>query len=190
MSDSRSAPPMEAPIPPQISVVRDAEVLTIIYRWFQPLDLIRLAGSVVFCGIGFSFVRKNWQNTASLPWFGLIFMGFGLCMVYSSLAGLLNQTRVVVKSGNLWVRQGPLPWFGDAFIPADRIHRLYREDTVSSGSGFRFRITGSNSSPAYYLRAILRDGRKIQLMRSMPTPDLTLYLEQEIEKALGIKDRR
>jgi len=77
---------------------------------------------------------------------------------------------------------GPLPWLGNIKIPAGEIRQLFREETISRGRG--------GTSTRYHLNAITGQNRKLCLVRDVPAADVALYLEQEIEKALGIEDRK
>ncbi len=68
---------------------------------------------------------------------------------------------------------GPLPWLGNMKIPAGEI-----------------RQRRGGTSTRYHLNAITGQNRKLCLVRDVPAADVALYLEQEIEKALGIEDRK
>jgi hypothetical protein len=186
MSDSRSAPPMEAPLPERVTVTRDAGILTITYRWFRALHLYFLLFCIFWDGFLVFWYTNVVRHTDGGPskiglWFPFFHVAVGIGLTYYTLAGLANRTRVVVQSGEIVIQHGPLPWFGNLRIRADGIHQLYREESFSRGRG---------AGASYHLNAITRDHRKLPLIRWVPEADLALYLEQEIEKSLGIEDRR
>lgn len=185
MSDSRSASPMDAPLPEDVTVVRDAGALTITYRWFKPLYLFMLFFCIFWDGFLVFWYDMALRKGAGAPsmaiWFPLLHVGVGVWLTYTTLAGLANRTRVVVQSGEIVIRHGPLPWLGGGRIGAGEIRQLYREETPAKDS---------DSTASYHLNAITRDNRKLRLIRSVRSADVALYLEQEIEKALGIEDRQ
>ena len=184
MSDFQSAPPMEAPLPKRVTIARESGILTITYRWFSP-KYVFLAFFCIFWD-GFLFfwysvaLQKGWDPSNSAVWIPLFHVAIGAWLTYSTIAGFLNTTRVVVQSGEIAIRHGPLPWFGNRRLGAQGIRQLYREER---------RSTGEDSSTSYHLNAITGDNRKIPLIRSVPSADVALYLVHEIEKALRIEDR-
>jgi hypothetical protein len=184
MSDSRSASPMEAPLPENVTVTREAGALTITYRWFRPIHLFLVLFCIFWDGFLVFWYREALQRPSPSNiaiWFPLLHVAVGVGLTYSTLAGLANRTRVVVQSGVIAIRHGPLPWLGNRQVGAESIRQLYREETISRGR---------NASASYHLNAITPDNRKLRLIRSVPTADVALYLEQEIERTLGIEDRR
>jgi hypothetical protein len=186
MSSSRSAPPMEAPLPQHISVVKDSGVLTITYRWFRPLYLFTLLFCIVWDASLVVWYRTALRQADGAPgmafWFPLLHVAIGVVLTYTTLAGLLNRTRIVVQSREIVIQHGPIPSLGNRRIGADGIRQIYREQTFSQYRG--------STSASFHLNAITQDNRKLPLVRDVPSADMALYLEQEIEKALGIEDRR
>jgi len=77
---------------------------------------------------------------------------------------------------------GPVPWIGNLKIPAGETRQLFREEAIPT--------IDSDASARYHLNAIIGQNRKVCLIRDVPAADVALYPEQEIEKALGIEDRK
>jgi hypothetical protein len=176
---------MEAPLPERVTIARDAGILTITYRWLSWKYVFFAFFCIFWDGFLLSWygtaLKKGWDPANPAVWFPLLHVAIGIGLTYSTIAGFLNTTRVVVQSGEIAIRHGPLPWLGNRRLGAQGIRQLYREE----------RLPQSNkSSASYHLNAITGDNRKITLIRSVPSADVALYLEQEIEKALGIDDRR
>lgn len=110
--------------------------------------------------------------------FPLLHVAVGVGLTYRTLAGFLNKTWITVAGGELTIRHGPLPWFGNRAVPSAEIGQLYCEQSV---------IRNRNStSVSYNLCAVLRDGRKVDLIKSLPS-EQALYLEHRIEEHLGIE---
>lgn len=120
--------------------------------------------------------------------FGLFAIAVAAAMVaigavfhYVVLAMLINRTVIEVDGRELRVRYGPLPWRGGAAVPADRVEQLYcKERSVRTQHG---------SHPAYELHAGLIDGGHRRLLAALPSLEHAIYVEQQLERAMGITDR-
>jgi hypothetical protein len=97
-----------------------------------------------------------------------------------ALCGLVNRTRIVVTSGILTIRHGPLPGLGSRTIPTAELHQLYCEEIEYTDSD-------GHTSRTYRLNAVLKSGSKVDLL-DLPEADQAHYLEQLIEGRLGIVD--
>lgn len=107
-------------------------------------------------------------------------VGFGF--MYSLASIYLNQTVVSISRRSIHISTTPLrsPFSGVREIPVEDIAQLY----VS-----RYTQSSTNGVPnyAYALYALLRNGRKITLLRGM-NEETQRYLEHEVEGYLGIKN--
>jgi hypothetical protein len=113
--------------------------------------------------------------------FPIAHVAVGVGLTYRTLAGFLNKTWITVTPEALTIRHKPLPWRGNRTIPASELEQLYCEESVSNDKD-------GSSSRTYKLSAWLKDGRKLELLASLPSPDQALFLEQRIEDRLGIVD--
>jgi ribosomal protein S27E len=176
---------LPAPRPKQVSVERTPAGLRFSWRWFGP-KYIALA---VFCMAWDGFLCF-WYSLAlgmpGTPWIMVVFpvvhLAIGVAMTYSTLAGFINRTNVALEGGRLTVRHDPAPWPGEVDTPLGDLQQLYCKE----------RRANSKNGPAYtyQLCAALKDGREIKLVSDLESPEIARYLEQEIERALHIEDRR
>lgn len=109
-----------------------------------------------------------------------IVVGLGLLGYIASV--FVNTTDIIIDSRFLEIRHRPikLPFFKTHKIPSKDIKQLYVTRYVSHKSN-------NVPSHAYALYAILHSGEKIQILNGM-NQETQLYLEQEIENYLEIKD--
>jgi hypothetical protein len=114
--------------------------------------------------------------------FPLIHVAIGTALTYYVVAGWLNRTQVYVDRQGLYVRHRPLPWWGKADIDAADLKQLYVKEVVS-----RNRRSGETT---FELRAITHAGRNIKIVGGLETQEQGLFLEQKIEKFLGIENAR
>ncbi len=116
----------------------------------------------------------------------LLYIGGGLFLTYITLAGFLNATVITVRQGYLTVVHVPLPWFQPPPLhTADIAQFFVRRQVVVYTEGFIMREIHS----VYEVWAQLRQGREVQLIRYLGTPEQALFIEQELEMFLGITDR-
>jgi hypothetical protein len=150
-------------------------------RWFTPA----LIFMVFFCLFwdGFLVVwygavlSGKGHPSAVMALFPLIHVSVGIFITYTTLCGFVNRTRIAVENGVLSVRHGPLPWRGNRDIPLSNLAQLFCREQV-----------GSKGSRSYSLNALLKEGDSVPLIKSLNEPDQALYIEQLLEKRLGIVD--
>jgi len=159
--------------------------LTITRRWLSPAYLFLAFFCVIWNGFLVFWYTVAFAGNAPLimKLFPLGHAAVGAGLVYFTLAGFLNRTRIRVSDEALTVRHGPLPWFGSRDIPTDDIQQLYCTEHYH-------RSRHGTGSTTYRLNAALQDGRKIALLSGLSDTPHALFIEQEIESHLGIKDRR
>jgi hypothetical protein len=107
----------------------------------------------------------------SLPFLGLCFI-----TLYFALVALLNTATIDISRGRLMVEQGP--------IPSAR-RRDIDSTTVQQGCVIR---RESRHTFSYKLYALTRGGPHKHLV-TVDDGQLALYLEQEIERSLGMEDQ-
>ena len=154
------------------------------WRWFRP----RYIFLAFFCVAWDSFLL-TWYGAAfameDSPLIMLIFplahVAVGVGLTYFVLAGFFNRSRVSVRQGSLRVAHGPVPWPGKLEIPVGSLQQLYCKEKVSrSKNGTQYR---------YVVHAVLKNGRQRKLLSGLDQLDQALWLEQELEASLGIRDR-
>ncbi|HLL81650.1 MAG TPA: hypothetical protein VK420_03325, partial [Longimicrobium sp.] len=139
-----------------------------------------------FCVFWFGFLAVWYLIAFStgawlLMLFPLLHVAVGLFLAYFTVAMFVNTTEVVVADGVLTVRHGPVPWLGNRQIATGSLEQLYCEEHVSR--------TRNGTTITYSVRARGKDGRMVKLVSGLPERAQALYIEQEIERHLGIADR-
>lgn len=176
---------LEAPRPDRVTETRDERGLVLTYRWFSFVHLFMVAFCVFWMGFlvfWYSIALSRHAGAADpMIWFPLLHVAVGIGLTYSTIAGFVNRTEIVVGGGEVAVRHGPLPWPGGKTLPTPEITQLYREERSST--------TRSGRSVRHELNVMTGDGRKVRLVARVPDPAMALYLEQAIERELGLADR-
>jgi len=109
-------------------------------------------------------------------------LAVGLGLIYYMITRMVNHTRVSVDSHGVTVSTAPLPipFSKSSHIPVSRIAQLYVTDYVAG------RVNGE-ARLAFNLYVIQRGNKEVLLVGGMDK-DALLFLEQEIEHYLKIKD--
>jgi hypothetical protein len=182
VDDQRSRERLPVLQPNRFLVDQRNEELQIRYRWFRWTVLFMALFCVVWDGFLVAFfmpavLRGAWQFAL----FGSLHAAVGVGLTYATLAGFLNRTRIRTTGRRIRIDHGPLPWLGNRTIDADSIEQLFcREKRGTSRSGARY---------SYEVRALLKNGRQVTLVGNLVEPEEAAYLEQQIERRLGIQDR-
>lgn len=175
------APRGEVPLPERFVVERPGGALRVSWRWFTPAAFIFAAFGLfwsVFICVWIATVLTAGAGAFAL--FGGIHAIVGAVLVYTAAAMFLNTTSVEASYGSVAVRHGPLPWPGNLSLPTDGLRQIYGLE--------RLRRSRRNTSTTYDLQAVKADGAAVALIRGLTSAEQALYLEQEIERFLGIKD--
>jgi predicted RNA-binding Zn-ribbon protein involved in translation (DUF1610 family) len=172
------------PRPREVIVQKKDHSLVLSWRWFS----LKYIPMVFFC-VAWDAFLCFWYSMAlkmdGTPWIMVVFpiahVAVGVGLTYSTLAGFINRTTLRLDNQKFAVQYDPLPWFGEVKIPVNQLDQLYcKENRTSSDSGTHY---------SYQLCALLKDGRKLDLVKNLESPDLAAYLEQQIETWLCIEDR-
>jgi predicted RNA-binding Zn-ribbon protein involved in translation (DUF1610 family) len=172
------------PRPREVIVQQRNQSLVLSWRWFS----LKYVPMVFFC-IAWDTFLCFWYSMAlkmeGTPWIMVVFpiahVAVGVGLTYSTLAGFINKTTIRLDSQKFSVQYDPLPWYGEVKVPINELDQLYcKENRSSSDSGTHY---------SYQLCALLKDGRKLDLVKNLESPDLAAYLEQQIESWLRIPDR-
>jgi hypothetical protein len=174
--------PLPVPLPDQITVAEAEGELRIERRWFTWMAIFL----AVFCVFWFGFLAF-WYAIAiasrNVPamLFPLLHVAAGLFILYSAVAMFVNRTWIVVSAGRLTVRHGPLPWIGNHDLGTSTLEQLYCDQHVSRSR--------NGVTVTFEVLARTTDGKRVKLVRGLPERDQARYIEQEIERHLGIVDR-
>jgi hypothetical protein len=162
----------EVPMPTGIEVTRVGDALQISRRWcrWPPLCLFLLLLCLGCDAVLIMIIFGNGGMPVTFP-----YITIAIGMTYGTLARFLDRITVQVKQGQLKIRQRPLPCGHEKCLSATDIEQIYCKESILSRS--------------YEAYAVLRRGRKIKLLSNLPKPEQALYIEQELERSLGIQDR-
>jgi hypothetical protein len=173
---------LSAPMPANVMVNHTGTGLELAYRWYTS-KFIFLA---VFCLFWDGFL-VFWYSMAlggememMAILFPLLHVAVGLGLTYYTLAGFLNKTLVTVNPGEITIQHLPLPWFGNKVVQSTQLKQLYTEEIVRHGK--------NGTTITYRLNTVTHDEKKVKLVSGIDSKDTALFLEQGVEKYLGIKD--
>ncbi|MFC1878612.1 hypothetical protein ACFLZW_01740 [Chloroflexota bacterium] len=171
------------PRPEGITIRKQGDRLRITWRWFSAKYL----GLLLFVIIWNAFLCF-WYGiafTSDGPWimfvFPLLHVAVGVSLAYSTLAGFLNRTTILIDSQAFKVQHDPVPWIGEVDVPISELEQLYCIEKRQSSK--------NDHSFTYQLVALLQGGRKKKLVSNLDSPDIAIFLEQQIEKMLKISDQ-
>ena len=149
--------------------------------WFTPAAF----GLLLFCVFWDGFlvfwyftVKKTGAPDIALM-LPIVHVLVGVFLSYFAAASFLNRTHVTVERGLLQIRHAPLPWPGPRGLGTAQIRQLFCKRHVSrSKNGVRI---------SWQLWALTDAGVRRKLLSGLEL-DQALYLEQELEKALGLEN--
>ena len=125
-----------------------------------------------------------WSGAFSTLAFMSIHLLVGLVLLYYLVGVYVNYTDIIVTDSYIDISHRPVknPFVRGKRINASEIDQIYVSRYVSS-------TTNGNPNYAYALYAILKtNAKKITLVKGM-NKETQLYLEQEMERFLNIKDK-
>lgn len=173
----------KAPLPEKFQVEEDPGVTRISWRWFTFVHVF-----LIFFCIAWDGFLLFWYSLAftmkDAPIIMIIFpvahVAVGVGLTYYTLTGLVNRTRIEVSREQLTIRHGPLPWPGNREVPGRQFSQIYGVENIRTNKG--------QQTITYDLLAVERGGKTVKLLSGLTDKDQVLYLEQTLEKRLGIED--
>ncbi len=175
---------IEVGLPDKLEINRRGSEFEIVRTWFGPQVLFVTVFAVFWDGFIYFWYSKLGEFKGGIDsmffYFPMIHVAVGVGITCYVLCGWLNRTRITVGRGKVSVRHGPLPWFGNLDMDSSALKQLYVKEVISNSR--------NGTSVRYDLNALTRDGRSIKFAGGLENSDQALYIEQEIEKFLGIKD--
>ncbi len=171
----------EIPMPPNYRLEHTGSDLKITRRWFRPTVIPLTIFTLLWNGFmlfwfGIAISQKIWMMALC----GSLHGAVGIFLLYGVLVGYLNRTIVSVNMQELSVWHGPLPYPGNKRLDSFNIEQLYSKAQLPKSS---------DSSPTFEVHIITREGKDEKLLTNLDESEQALYLEQEIERYLGIKDQ-
>jgi hypothetical protein len=178
----RSLNTLDVPMPKGFAVNNYGGELTITRRWFGPKFILLTVFALFWNGFmvfwfGIAIAGELWP----MALFGLIHAGVGLGLIYYVLTGYFNKTAVTVNMMDVVVKHGPLPYPGNKRLNRTNIKQLYCKEKIRRGK--------NSTYCSYEVHAVTQDDKHEKLLTGLEESEQALYVEQEIERALGLTDR-
>lgn len=169
--------------PEGLTSTQDTEGLHLIYRWrkghlsVQVLS-VALVNALVIWWLADAFRQQRVDQAAV----GLAFLVVGIWAIGSLFLTLFNRTHIRITINQLMVRQGLLSPAGRRAMPREQIKQVY---VVQLKQG-----TGKHMHIRYRVQAALYDYPDMVLVENLGDPRDALYIEQQVERYLSIRDVR
>lgn len=177
------------PTPENFEVYEGLSQLVISYRWMKPIYYFTLAFSIAwwsFLIFWYSAALSDLAEGGEGSWMAVIFpighVAAGVYIAYLTVCGFLNKTSIEVTHSALEVRHTPLPWPGAKKLQRTQIKQLYTVQHAQSGRG--------GTTLTYQVLAITADNKSVTLLQGFETAQHGQFIEQKIEKFLGIENQR
>ncbi len=171
------------PLPERVTVRELGDGVELRLRWFTPAVWFLLFFVITWDGF-----LVFWYSIAlrdGAPWIMAVFpiahLAVGVGLTYFVVATFLNTTTVTATRDRLRVRHGPVPWVGNLELASDDLAQLFCKERVHRKK--------RGTSSTYELWAQRKHGASLRILRGGTDSDQALYLEQAIERALGIRDQ-
>lgn len=182
--EAETREPIPVPLPAGVQVEERGRDLVIVRRWFSWVYVFLAFFCVVWNGFLVVWYGMAFASGAPLIFklFPLLHVAAGVFITYMTVAGFLNRTTFRIERDHLTVRHGPLPWRGNLDVSTVALEQLFCTEQVSRGR--------NGTTIRYSVEAVLRDGRHLKLATGLDAREQALYIEQAMEKHLGIPNRR
>lgn len=168
--------------PTRITSELTANGLEITMRWFRPLAIFLTLFAVFWDGFmlfwyGIAISNQAWEMAA----FGSLHLAVGVGLTYYVIALYVNRTDLVIDRTEIRKRVSPLPFpRGNLTISANDIEQLFVKQKVT------YSKNGRQISYQVCYRPY-GESDKV-LMQGLNDSESGKYIEQEIERYLGIRD--
>lgn len=174
-------PRPEVELPKRFTLDRANQALTISWRSYSPSALFLLFFAIFWNGF-----LVVWHTVAltSGAWFmsvfGLIHTGVGVFLAYLVAAKFLNRTVIRASREWLQVRIGPLPWPGRLDVEHRGLRQLFCREKIRRGK--------NGATETYQVELVLEGNLRKTLVKDLENADQAIFIEQQLEKYLGIPD--
>jgi hypothetical protein len=138
-------------------------------RWLRPKHYVMLVVFVLLAGVLVHF----WTKNGASGWLVLA-TAFVASWNYMLLGMFLNRTRIRADASEITVTHGPVP------LPLGKSRRL--------SAGEVRQLFAMPSGGHFAVGAHVTDGTTVALISPLVTAEQALFVEQELEKVLGLVD--
>lgn len=171
---------VELGLPDKMEIERQYDSMTITRKWFG-WEVVFIAVFAVFWN---GIIFKDYSTFTAyseLPWIHIV---AGVAVTYYAISGFFNVTKIQVSKRQIQIIHKPLPWIGNKKIDSLDIKQLYVKEKISRGQN------NNSNTASYEVHVITNSGRVTKLLKGFPTSEQALFVEQEIEKYLAIKNKQ
>lgn len=192
------------PLPEGLSISEHLDRLRLVRRWYGFSLFFPLLVCIVWNALMVHWYR-DMATYRSAEGMELLALGAataaGLACTYATLAGIINRTIIEASTTHLTIRHRPMPWPGNRTVPVSELEQLFCQEHVTQLSGPPFLDAAPadrtrtrdrhRASPdtTYSLNAVLRNGRRIILVKGLFEAKQALFLEDALERYLCIVNR-
>ena len=171
---------IEHGLPDKFELLHHGSHIEIVRKWFGWQIVLMTPLAMLWCGTLFNLYSEVGESGEPMPISPLLHVAVGIGLIYYVVAGWLNRTHIFVSRGKIAVRHRPIPWLGNKELKASNVRQLYVKE--------KFLRSRRGPYVTYQVHALTRTRRNIKLVSGLETSEQALYIEQEIEKYLGIED--
>ncbi|CAM2067636.1 hypothetical protein SCOR_19800 [Sulfidibacter corallicola] len=172
---------LDAAVTPGMDIRRSESGLSLTRRWYLPRHWLLMLLALVWNGFFLLWLARTPGFDPLLRLMAGVNLGFGFILFYGALVFLVNRTSIEVDSGRLRLRHGPFPWRRGLSVEIAQIDQLYCSERLVRRRGRAF--------PVYQVNIFLNNGERRLLLREIYDVNQALYVENQIERFLGIQDR-
>ncbi len=174
-------PRAQIELPKGIDIDTSSSELHIKRKWFG----LTAIGLTIFCvfwdgfmvvWFGIAISQGEWLMAA----FGSIHGLVGIGITYVCIAMYVNTTTIHVAWSELTIRHAPLPWRGNRTLNPRDIQQFFVKERIHRNKN------GTRST--YELHALSQSGDDHKLVTGLSSSQQALYLEQQIESYLRLRD--
>lgn len=171
----------DIPMPSGVTMYDNGSALSIERKWFSPLVFFIAFFAVIWNGMIYAIFVPAFGRVGGIPTLFLLpFILVGLGLILYVVATFVNTTYIEVDSQTLNISHKPIP-FPARTVDVANIVQLYTKRRIHRGK--------NGTTTSYGLYVITADGKNQRLIGSLSDPKQALYMEQEIERFLGIENR-
>lgn len=178
----------EVAMPDNVELLQLRNELDISFSWWRSgknlgflIFFTVFWNSIVSIFVIVAFATGEWKMLAFIS----IHLSIGLGLAYYLLCKYFNKTTFRVTRNYLTTEHSPfpIPFYGAKDVEVSEIDQLYCKEYVSHSQ---------NKQPiyAYAVYLITKGGKEVKVLKGLSTPQQALYIEQEVEKFLGLVDRK
>lgn len=168
-------------LPSRFTIDERGSELIITRRWFSSVIVFFIFFCLFWDGflVVWYIIAFTGQSPLIMKIFPIGHLAVGVGLTWFTIAGVFNRTTIAVNYDRLSIRHRPIPWFGNREIPANHIEQLFVD------TGFT-----QNNRQTYRVRARTNRSKTIKLIGGLKNREEALFIEQQVEKFLGIDDQR